>query len=107
MSRPHVTPSAKRRTSVFDEPEAVAPWAASRRSGLQEAFGSYELGQRTLLMLSGSLAAQTLKSYAGRLSRFAEFCHDSKNISPMEATTAIVVRYDAWIGERDHFGAKS
>eukprot|EP00873_Tetraselmis_striata_P010991 jgi/Tetstr1/431255/TSEL_020952.t1 len=39
--------------------------------------------------------AQTLKSYAGILSQFAEFCHDSKNISPLEATTAIVVRYVA------------
>eukprot|EP00873_Tetraselmis_striata_P044996 jgi/Tetstr1/465260/TSEL_009962.t1 len=36
-------------------------------------------------------AAKTLKSYAGRLSQFAEFCHDSENISPLEATTAIVV----------------
>eukprot|EP00873_Tetraselmis_striata_P015997 jgi/Tetstr1/436261/TSEL_025103.t1 len=43
-------------------------------------------------MLSSSLTAQTLKSYAGRLSQFAEFCHDSENISPLEATTATVVR---------------
>eukprot|EP00873_Tetraselmis_striata_P010561 jgi/Tetstr1/430825/TSEL_020608.t1 len=49
-------------------------------------------------MLSSSLTAQTLKSYAGRLSQFAEFCHDSENISPLEATTATVVRYVAWIG---------
>eukprot|EP00873_Tetraselmis_striata_P002203 jgi/Tetstr1/422467/TSEL_013305.t1 len=54
-----------------------------------------------------SLTAQTLKSYAGRLSRFAEFCHDSENISPLEATTATVVRYVAWIGERGHIGDKS
>eukprot|EP00873_Tetraselmis_striata_P043081 jgi/Tetstr1/463345/TSEL_008268.t1 len=40
-----------------------------------------------------SLIAQTLKSYAGRLSQFAEFCHDSENISPLEATTATVVRF--------------
>eukprot|EP00873_Tetraselmis_striata_P011729 jgi/Tetstr1/431993/TSEL_021470.t1 len=32
-----------------------------------------------------------------RLSRFAEFCHDSENISPLEAATATVVRYVAWI----------
>eukprot|EP00873_Tetraselmis_striata_P019878 jgi/Tetstr1/440142/TSEL_028499.t1 len=58
-------------------------------------------------MLSSSLTAQTLKSYAGRLSQFAEFCHDSENISPLEATTATVVRYVPWIGERGHIGAKS
>eukprot|EP00873_Tetraselmis_striata_P022849 jgi/Tetstr1/443113/TSEL_031169.t1 len=58
-------------------------------------------------MLSSSLAAQTLKSYAGRLSQFAEFSHDSENISPLEATTATVARYVAWIGERGHIGAKS
>eukprot|EP00873_Tetraselmis_striata_P017588 jgi/Tetstr1/437852/TSEL_026492.t1 len=52
-------------------------------------------------------AAKTLKSYAGRLSHFAEFCHESENISPLEATTATVVRYVAWIGERGHIGAKS
>eukprot|EP00873_Tetraselmis_striata_P007244 jgi/Tetstr1/427508/TSEL_017634.t1 len=46
----------------------------------KEAFGSDELGQLTLDMLSSSLSAQTLKSYAGRLSQFAEFCHDSENI---------------------------
>eukprot|EP00873_Tetraselmis_striata_P046408 jgi/Tetstr1/466672/TSEL_011160.t1 len=73
----------------------------------KDAFGSDELGQRTLDMLSSSLSAQTLKSYAGRLSQFAEFCHDSENISPLEATTATVVRYVAWIGERGHIAAKS
>eukprot|EP00873_Tetraselmis_striata_P034815 jgi/Tetstr1/455079/TSEL_041932.t1 len=70
-------------------------------------FGSDELGQRTLDLLSSSLSAQTLKSYAGRLAQFAEFCHDSENISPLEATTATVVRYVAWIGERGHIAAKS
>eukprot|EP00873_Tetraselmis_striata_P002343 jgi/Tetstr1/422607/TSEL_013413.t1 len=44
---------------------------------------------------------------AGIAAKFAEFCHDSENISPLEATTAIVVRYVAWIGERGHIGAKS
>eukprot|EP00873_Tetraselmis_striata_P007368 jgi/Tetstr1/427632/TSEL_017757.t1 len=73
----------------------------------KDAFGSDELGQRTLDLLSSSLSAHTLKSYAGRLSQFAEFCHDSENISPLEATTAIVVRYVAWIGERGHIAAKS
>eukprot|EP00873_Tetraselmis_striata_P025541 jgi/Tetstr1/445805/TSEL_003518.t1 len=73
----------------------------------KDAFGSDELGQRTLDLLSSSLSAQTLKSYAGRLSQFAEFCHDSENISPLEATTATVVRYVAWIGERGHIAAKS
>eukprot|EP00873_Tetraselmis_striata_P037227 jgi/Tetstr1/457491/TSEL_044073.t1 len=72
-----------------------------------DAFGSDELGQRTLDLLSSCLSAKTLKSYAGRLSQFAEFCHDSENISPLEATTATVVRYVAWIGERGHIGAKS
>eukprot|EP00873_Tetraselmis_striata_P004838 jgi/Tetstr1/425102/TSEL_015566.t1 len=73
----------------------------------EEAFGSDELGQRTLDLLSSSLSAQTLKSYAGKLSQFAEFCHDSENISPLEATIATVVRYVAWIGERGHIAAKS
>eukprot|EP00873_Tetraselmis_striata_P042610 jgi/Tetstr1/462874/TSEL_007823.t1 len=73
----------------------------------KEAFGSDELGQRTLDLLSSSLSAQTLKSYAGRLSQFAEFCHDSENISPLEATTVTVVRYVAWIGERGHIAPKS
>eukprot|EP00873_Tetraselmis_striata_P013970 jgi/Tetstr1/434234/TSEL_023345.t1 len=58
----------------------------------KDAFGSDEVGQRTLNLLSSSLTAQTLESYAGRLSQFAEFCHDSENISPQEATTANVVR---------------
>eukprot|EP00873_Tetraselmis_striata_P007163 jgi/Tetstr1/427427/TSEL_017590.t1 len=58
-------------------------------------------------MLSSFLTAQTIKSYADRMSQFAEFCHDSENISPLEATTATVVRYVAWSGERGHIGAKS
>eukprot|EP00873_Tetraselmis_striata_P009533 jgi/Tetstr1/429797/TSEL_019664.t1 len=57
-----------------------------------DAFSSDELGQRTLDLLSNSLTAQTLKSYAGILSQFAEFCHDSENISPLEATAPTVVR---------------
>eukprot|EP00873_Tetraselmis_striata_P034205 jgi/Tetstr1/454469/TSEL_041369.t1 len=40
---------------------------------------------------------RTFKSYAGRMSQFVEFCHDSENISPLEATTATVVRHVAWI----------
>eukprot|EP00873_Tetraselmis_striata_P036681 jgi/Tetstr1/456945/TSEL_043615.t1 len=81
--------------------------AADADVAAKDAFGSDELGQRTLDLLSSSLSAQTLKSYAGRLSQFAEFCHDSENISPLEATTATVVRYVAWIGERGHITAKS
>eukprot|EP00873_Tetraselmis_striata_P026753 jgi/Tetstr1/447017/TSEL_034475.t1 len=106
-SRAGGTLSVKRRTYVIDEPAAIAPWAASLRSRLHDAFGSDELGQRTLDLLSSSLSAQTIKSYAGRLAQFAEFCHDSENISPLEATTATVVRYVAWIGERGHIAAKS
>eukprot|EP00873_Tetraselmis_striata_P044686 jgi/Tetstr1/464950/TSEL_009684.t1 len=84
------------------EDEAVDAGVAAK-----DAFGSDELGQRTLDLLSSSLSAQTLKSYAGRLSQFAEFCHDSENISPLEATAATFVRYVAWIGERGHIAAKS
>eukprot|EP00873_Tetraselmis_striata_P036881 jgi/Tetstr1/457145/TSEL_043795.t1 len=64
----------------------------------KDAFGSDESGQRTLDLLPSSLTAHTLKTYAGRLSQFAEFCHDSENISPLEGTTATVVMYAAWIG---------
>eukprot|EP00873_Tetraselmis_striata_P028819 jgi/Tetstr1/449083/TSEL_036296.t2 len=84
------------------EDEAVDAGVAAK-----DAFGLDELGQRTLDLLSSSLSAQTLKSFAGRLSQFAEFCHDSENISPLEATTATVVRYVTWIGERGHIAAKS
>eukprot|EP00873_Tetraselmis_striata_P011442 jgi/Tetstr1/431706/TSEL_021231.t1 len=59
------------------------------------AFGSDELGQRTLDLLSSSLTAQTLESYAGKMSPFAEFCHDSENISPREAANAIVYQYNS------------
>eukprot|EP00873_Tetraselmis_striata_P023268 jgi/Tetstr1/443532/TSEL_031536.t1 len=51
-----------------------------------------ELGQRPLDLLSSSLTVKTLKSYAGKLSQFAEFCHDSENISPPETTTVTFVR---------------
>eukprot|EP00873_Tetraselmis_striata_P045877 jgi/Tetstr1/466141/TSEL_010703.t1 len=84
------------------EDEAVDAGVAAK-----DAFGSDELGQRTLDLLSSSLSAQTFKSYAGRLSHFAEFSHDSENISPLEATTTTVVRYVAWIGERGHIATKS
>eukprot|EP00873_Tetraselmis_striata_P018262 jgi/Tetstr1/438526/TSEL_027078.t1 len=57
--------------------------------------------------VDAGVAAKTLKSYAGKLSQLAEFCHDSENISTLEATTATVVRYVAWIGERGRIGAKS
>eukprot|EP00873_Tetraselmis_striata_P034170 jgi/Tetstr1/454434/TSEL_041334.t1 len=85
-----------------DEDVAVDAGVAAKVSTSDD-----ELGQRTLDLLSSSLSAQKLKSYAGRLSQFAEFCHDSENISPLEATTATVVRYVAWIGERGHIAAKS
>eukprot|EP00873_Tetraselmis_striata_P044826 jgi/Tetstr1/465090/TSEL_009818.t1 len=55
--------------------------------------------------VDAGVAAKTLKSYAGRLSQFAEFCHDSENISPLEATTATVVRYVAWIEYQHDFRA--
>eukprot|EP00873_Tetraselmis_striata_P020959 jgi/Tetstr1/441223/TSEL_029479.t1 len=51
----------------------------------EEAFGSDEMGQRALdRLLSSSLTVMTLKSYAGKLSHFAEFCHHSEIISPLE-----------------------
>eukprot|EP00873_Tetraselmis_striata_P036752 jgi/Tetstr1/457016/TSEL_043680.t1 len=87
--------------------EATVASSAKATATARDAFSSDELGQRTLDLLSSSLSAQTLKSYAGRLSQFAEFCHDSENISPLEATTATVVRYVARIGERGHIAAKS
>eukprot|EP00873_Tetraselmis_striata_P044359 jgi/Tetstr1/464623/TSEL_009377.t1 len=59
----------------------------------KDAFGSDELGQRTLDLLSSSLSAQTLKSYAGRLSQFAEFCHDSENISPRLMLLSFAYRF--------------
>eukprot|EP00873_Tetraselmis_striata_P008953 jgi/Tetstr1/429217/TSEL_019169.t1 len=71
----------------------------------KDAFGSHELGQRTLDLLPSSLTAQTLKSYAGKMPRFAEFCHDSENISPLEATTATVVRYMPWVEYHNNFRA--
>eukprot|EP00873_Tetraselmis_striata_P023466 jgi/Tetstr1/443730/TSEL_031718.t1 len=85
----------------------VASSAKATATARVAAAAADELGQRTLDILPSSLSAQTLKSYAGRLSQFAEFCHDSENISPLEATTATVVRYVAWIGERGHIAAKS
>eukprot|EP00873_Tetraselmis_striata_P018598 jgi/Tetstr1/438862/TSEL_027371.t1 len=72
-----------------------------REARLHEAFASDEPGQRTIDLLSSSLLYNTLpKSYAGKMYGFAEFCHDSKNISPLEAATATFVWYVAWIGER-------
>eukprot|EP00873_Tetraselmis_striata_P007543 jgi/Tetstr1/427807/TSEL_001779.t1 len=64
-------------------------WRRSRAwpRGKRSVQTSWDSG-RTLDLLSISLSAQTLKSYAGRLSQFAEFCHESENISPLEATTA-------------------
>eukprot|EP00873_Tetraselmis_striata_P034382 jgi/Tetstr1/454646/TSEL_041537.t1 len=90
-------PSGKRRTYVFDEQETLAtPWTASLRARLHEAFGSDELGHRTLDLLSNTLTPdaqhQTLKSYADNLSRFAEFRHDFEDPSPPQANTATVVR---------------
>eukprot|EP00873_Tetraselmis_striata_P026181 jgi/Tetstr1/446445/TSEL_033987.t1 len=38
-----------------------------------------------------SLTAHTLKSYADKLSQFKEFCPDTENTSPLEATTAAIV----------------
>eukprot|EP00873_Tetraselmis_striata_P015278 jgi/Tetstr1/435542/TSEL_024446.t1 len=45
------------------------------------------------VVVDAGVVAKTLKSYAGILSQFAEFCHDSENISPLEATTAAVFRF--------------
>eukprot|EP00873_Tetraselmis_striata_P021044 jgi/Tetstr1/441308/TSEL_029559.t1 len=67
--------------------------------------GAGVAAKRTLDLLSSSLTAQTLISYAGTLSLFAEFCHDSENISPLEATTATVVR--SWTSHSLRKGAAS
>eukprot|EP00873_Tetraselmis_striata_P017787 jgi/Tetstr1/438051/TSEL_026677.t1 len=104
-----VASSAKANCYCSGSGSTCMAWAWTRTwRWTRDAFGSDGLGQRTLDLLSSSLTAQTLKSYAGRLSQLAEFCHDSENISPLEATTATVVRYVAGIGdERGHIGAKS
>eukprot|EP00873_Tetraselmis_striata_P017328 jgi/Tetstr1/437592/TSEL_026263.t1 len=56
----------------------------------REAPGSYELGQRTLDLPSSSLTSHTLKSYADKLFHIVEFCHDSENITPREASATVV-----------------
>eukprot|EP00873_Tetraselmis_striata_P001051 jgi/Tetstr1/421315/TSEL_012286.t1 len=74
---------------------------AGAGAAAKDAFGSDELGHRTLDLRSSSFStAQTLKSYAGRFSQFAEFCHDSENISPLEATTATFVRWEAGVADK-------
>eukprot|EP00873_Tetraselmis_striata_P027626 jgi/Tetstr1/447890/TSEL_035199.t1 len=91
MGRSIVTLSAKRRTCVINEPEAPAStWAASLHVRLQEASGPDGFGQRALDLVSGSLTSQNLKSYADKLSQFAEFCHAefSENIGSLGATIA-------------------
>eukprot|EP00873_Tetraselmis_striata_P035185 jgi/Tetstr1/455449/TSEL_042278.t1 len=79
-------------------------WVVGQRR-TRSAQTSWASGPRDLL--SSSLSAQTLKSYAGRLSQFAEFCHDSENISPLEADYCDCRSYVAWIAERGHIAAKS
>lgn len=66
-----------------------------------------ELGQRALDFLSSSLNALALRSYYGKVAQFAELCHVSEGITPLEATTAIIVRYVAMIGERGLIKARS
>eukprot|EP00873_Tetraselmis_striata_P024007 jgi/Tetstr1/444271/TSEL_032163.t1 len=107
MALPIVSPSVKRRAYVIDEPKALAPWAASLWAHLQEAFGSDEQGQRTLDLLSSSIPSHAPKSYAGKLSHSAEFCHDSENIIMLEATIATIVQCVVWFGEWGHIGAKA
>eukprot|EP00873_Tetraselmis_striata_P017527 jgi/Tetstr1/437791/TSEL_002832.t1 len=70
---------------------AKATATARVAAAAADAVGSDELGQRTLDLLSSSLSAQTLKSYAGRLSQFAEFCHDSENITYRFVTKAELI----------------
>eukprot|EP00873_Tetraselmis_striata_P019599 jgi/Tetstr1/439863/TSEL_028274.t1 len=40
------------------------------------------------VVVDAGVAPKALKSYAGRLSQFAEFCHDSENISPLEGAAS-------------------
>eukprot|EP00873_Tetraselmis_striata_P007549 jgi/Tetstr1/427813/TSEL_001785.t1 len=44
-----------------------------------------------------ALRGVTFRSYASKLSQFAEFCHDSENISPLEATTATIYDFRAFM----------
>eukprot|EP00873_Tetraselmis_striata_P040035 jgi/Tetstr1/460299/TSEL_005599.t1 len=74
---------------------------------LEKVLKNHAISTPYIVQFPSSLSAQTLKSYAGRLSQFAEFCHDSENISSLKATTSTVVRYVPWIGERGRIGAKS
>lgn len=80
---------------MIDYPEVFAPWTASLRTHLHEAFGANKLRYRALDLLSCSLTAPTLKSFTGKLTMLAELRHDSENdITPsMAATTAIILRY--------------
>ena len=88
------------------EPEAN-DWSASLRARLEHVVGSDEWGQKALDLLAGSLSAGTLNNYATGLRLFAQFCHDHEDIAVLEATTATVIRYTAWIGERGTISAKS
>jgi hypothetical protein len=55
------------------------------------------LGVTTISLLSNSLAPSTYANYDNALRHFFAFCTE-ENLSPLQATPAIMVRYNAWLG---------
>jgi hypothetical protein len=68
--------------------------------------GTDDLGDPVLDLLTGSLAPTTCNNYGTGMRRYTFFCNE-EGITPLEATTADMLRFTAWLARAGAFTANS
>jgi hypothetical protein len=75
------------------------PWAASMIPYMQRLLGTDNLGAKTLELLTAAWAKSTSDTYNNAIKPYFQL-YEEQGLPPLAATTATMVRYIAWIGER-------
>jgi hypothetical protein len=75
------------------------PWAASMRPYMQRLLGTYNLGAKTLELLTAAWANNTSDTYINAIKPYFQLCEE-QGMPHLAATAATMARYIAWIGER-------
>jgi hypothetical protein len=80
------------------EPSAHALWHTSMRNHVRALFGTDDMADLVLDLLTGSLAPTIYNNYDTGMRRFIVFC-DDEGITPLHATAADMVRFTTWLAQ--------
>jgi hypothetical protein len=88
------------------KPSAYDPWHASMRNHGDVVVETDDVGDLVLDLLTGSLAPTTYNNYGTGMQRITVF-RDKDGITPLQATTADMLRFTSWLARAGTIAASN